>query len=53
MRDFYNDLGVSRTASLDNIKRVYRQTVLTCHPDLNPHNPVAEENFKKITAAYV
>lgn len=52
MRDPYQVLGVSRTASADEIKSAYRKLARKLHPDLNPDNPAAEEKFKEATAAY-
>ncbi|NUR88013.1 MAG: DnaJ domain-containing protein [Nonomuraea sp.] len=50
-RDFYADLGVSRTASQDEIQRAYRKLARTYHPDVNK-DPGAEERFKEISEAY-
>jgi len=50
-RDFYQALGVSKTASQDEIQRAYRKLARTYHPDLNK-DPGAEERFKEISEAY-
>ena len=52
MEDFYKVLGVSETASQDEIKKSYRKMSLLHHPDKNPGNNEAEEKFKKINDAY-
>jgi molecular chaperone DnaJ len=49
---FYNVLGVDSKASADEIKKVYKKLAKQYHPDANPDNPVAEERFKEISAAY-
>ncbi len=51
-RDYYEVLGVSRSATADEIKKAYRQTALKFHPDRNPEDPDAEEKFKEATEAY-
>lgn len=51
-RDLYEVLGISRTATPDEIKSAYRSLARKFHPDVNPENPEAEERFKEIGAAY-
>jgi len=51
-RDFYEVLGVSRSANQDEIKKAYRKAALQYHPDRNPGDKVAEEKFKEATDAY-
>lgn len=51
MNDYYGDLGVSRDATAEDIKRAYRKAARRLHPDVNP-GPEAEEQFKKVSQAY-
>jgi len=52
MADFYNTLGVSRSATDDEIKKAYRKLAMQYHPDRNNGSREAEEKFKEITEAY-
>lgn len=51
-KDFYNVLGVSKTASEAEIKKTYRTLAKKYHPDMNPGNKEAEDKFKEVTEAY-
>ncbi|HKK50895.1 MAG TPA: J domain-containing protein [Myxococcota bacterium] len=50
--DPYRVLGVSRDASTDEIKKVYRKLARETHPDLNPGDETAEKRFKEVSVAY-
>ncbi|MBI3303993.1 MAG: J domain-containing protein, partial [Deltaproteobacteria bacterium] len=51
-RDLYEVLGVSRTASAEDIKKAYRKLARKYHPDINPGKKEAEERFKEISFAH-
>ena len=51
-RDFYDVLGVSRSAGEADIKRAYRQLAMKYHPDRNPGDAAAEARFKEVNEAY-
>ena len=51
-RDFYEVLGVARDADDAALKSAYRRLAMKYHPDRNPDDPTAEQNFKEVNEAY-
>ena len=51
-KDYYETLGVNRSASDSEIKKAYRKLAVKFHPDKNPGDKQAEEKFKEISAAF-
>ena len=51
-RDYYDILGVNRSASADDVKKAFRKIALASHPDRNPGDDAAEARFKEATEAY-
>lgn len=52
VKDLYKILGVSRSADQEQIKKAYRRLARETHPDSDPGNPWAEDEFKELSAAY-
>ncbi|MEN6510928.1 MAG: DnaJ domain-containing protein, partial [Chloroherpetonaceae bacterium] len=51
-KDYYKVLGVSKNATLEEIKAAYKELAKKYHPDKNKQDPKAEEKFKEINEAY-
>ena len=51
-RDYYEVLGINKSASPDQIKSAYRKLAVKYHPDKNPDDKAAEEKFKEASEAY-
>ena len=51
-RDYYNVLGVNKSASPDELKSAYRKLAVKYHPDKNPGDKTAEDKFKEASEAY-
>src|SRR5260221_2629798 len=52
MKDPYSSLGVSKTASAEEIKKAYRKLAKKLHPDMNPGDKKSEERFKEVSGAF-
>ncbi|MCX6894957.1 MAG: DnaJ domain-containing protein, partial [Verrucomicrobia bacterium] len=51
-RDYYETLGIGRDASAEDLKKAYRKLAVKFHPDKNPGDKAAEEQFKELSHAY-
>ncbi len=51
-RDYYEILGVAKTADEKTMKSAFRKKAMECHPDRNPNDPEAEARFKELNEAY-
>jgi molecular chaperone DnaJ len=51
-QDYYETLGVAKSAGADDLKRAYRQMAMKFHPDRNPGDKAAEQKFKEVSEAY-
>ena len=52
MKDYYETLGITKTATSEEIKKAYRNLAFKYHPDRNPNDKAAEEKFKQVSEAY-